>query len=346
MKINLAILAVLVASMTLAVKLSNSLENAQSSMGKFCTVQKDSGWWLWRTNDLSTDPCSVLLNQYCTDSRCRVVSSGNYLLNGKNQVEVSCQGFESSFSGIGGYPFDKAYQTVTNPFRPSCIFRVASSENQLEASRPTSAQSPSTSIFQKPFQDNFPVTNVFDHDSPQQFRNSNGYVITWKGNRLQVGNPGAYIDGHEGYDWIMPVGTPIFAVADGEVEFSGEGQAFSCPVLGGRIVTGLYLYVIHTTPNGSRFRSEYAHLSQINVMRGERVRAGQLVGLSGNTGCSTEPHLHFAVRRLTGTNNGQPTLIDPYGWSGNGVDPWSIHPEGASSIWLWKAGQEPRIFSR
>ncbi|MCL1464234.1 M23 family metallopeptidase [Argonema galeatum A003/A1] len=153
------------------------------------------------------------------------------------------------------------------------------------------------------------------------------------------------MDGHEGYDWLMPEGTPLLAVAPGVVSFAGEGQPFRCPPLGNRTVTGLYLYIIHTAPNGERFQSEYVHLSRIGVQNGQPVRSGQQIGLSGNTGCSTAPHLHFGVRRLTNTNNGQPTLIDPYGWSGNNPDPWSQNPNGANSVMLWKKGQAPRIFS-
>jgi murein DD-endopeptidase MepM/ murein hydrolase activator NlpD len=352
-KNHLAVLPALLTFAALSIGLgsgvNNSIASAQTRAGRFCNVQKDGGWWLWTTNDLSADPCSVLLSQYCTDPGCRVVSSGTYLLDGRNQVQVSCQGFQSSFSGVGGKPFELAYQSVTNPFKPSCLFRVASSGTANSAPAPNSTSIPSPtsiSLFQKPFSGNFPTTNVFDHDLPQQFRDRNGYVTTWQGNKRRVGLSGAYIDGHEGYDWIMPVGTRILAVADGVVEWAAQEQPFSCPTLGGRIVSGLSVAITHTAANGSRFRSIYGHLDQISVSRGERVRSGQLVGLSGNTGCSTEPHLHFAVRRLTGTNNGQSALIDPYGWSGNGVDPWSVHPEGAASILLWKDRQAPRLFYR
>jgi len=199
-------------------------------------------------------------------------------------------------------------------------------------------------LFQKPFSGNFATTNVFDHDLPQVFKDRNGYVINWKGEKHLVGKPGSYIDSHEGYDWVMPVGVPLLAVADGTVEFAGEERPFNCPTLGGKTVAGLFLNIVHVLPNGESLRSEYVHLNQIVVSNGQKVKSGQPVGYSGNTGCSTEPHLHFAVRKLTGTNNGQPALIDPYGWSSNETDPWSIHPEGAASILLWKGGQAPKIF--
>jgi hypothetical protein len=51
--------------------------------------------------------------------------------------------------------------------------------------------------------------------------------------------------------------------------------------------------------------------------------------------------LHFDVRRLTNTNNGLPTPIDPFGWQGAGADPWAQHPDGAESLWLWRQGEAP-----
>lgn len=199
-------------------------------------------------------------------------------------------------------------------------------------------------LFQKPFSGNFATTNVFDHDLPKEFKDRNGYMINWKGEKHLVGKPGSSIDGHEGYDWVMPLGVSLLAVADGTVEFAGEERPFNCPTLGGKTVAGLHVNIVHVLPNGESLRSEYVHLNQIVVSNGQKVKSGQLVGYSGNTGCSTGPHLHFAVRKLTGTNNGQPALIDPYGWSSNETDPWSIHPEGAASILLWKGGQAPKIF--
>jgi murein DD-endopeptidase MepM/ murein hydrolase activator NlpD len=185
--------------------------------------------------------------------------------------------------------------------------------------------------FSRPFLGDFYLTNFFDHDLPFQGTDDNGYQATWWGERTRG------IDGHNGYDWVMPEGTPLLAMADGEVLQALQIPPGSCPT-GSKIVE-----VLHVLPNSEQVSSMYRHMSRIDVATGDQVRAGQQIGLSGNTGCSTEPHLHFTVWRYTSTNNGQPARIDPYGWEGPSADPWAEHPEGAESIRLWKDGEAPSI---
>lgn len=186
------------------------------------------------------------------------------------------------------------------------------------------------------------TTNLHDHDIPQSFFD-NGRKVSFWGEQYDI----LGYEGHEGYDWRMAEGTPILAAAAGSV-VAAVSPAFFCPVTNTTIPEdGNGLVVIeHQLPGGVRLRSLYAHLSRRDVAPGQPVTAGQQIGLSGNVGCSLNPHLHFAVFRLTQTNNGQPSLIDPYGWEGPGPDPWVGNPGGASSIRLWKQGQAPELFSR
>ncbi|TVQ47737.1 MAG: M23 family metallopeptidase [Gloeocapsa sp. DLM2.Bin57] len=89
---------------------------------------------------------------------------------------------------------------------------------------------------------------------------------------------------HEGVDFPVPIGTPIVAVADGKIETA-------------RDLNGYGLIVIIRHQQNTR-ESRYAHLSQIFVQPGEYVKEGTVIGLSGNTGMSTGPHLHFEWREL------------------------------------------------
>lgn len=86
---------------------------------------------------------------------------------------------------------------------------------------------------------------------------------------------------HAGVDIPGPVGTPIYATADGIV---GRAQR-----LGGY---GNYIEVEH----GQGIQTRYGHLSAIHVKPNERVRRGQLIGSMGSTGRSTGSHLHYEVR--------------------------------------------------
>ncbi len=88
---------------------------------------------------------------------------------------------------------------------------------------------------------------------------------------------------HRGVDVADDAGTAIYAPADGIVTFAGGNPG-----------TGLGYYVQIQHQHG--FSSVLAHLSQWNVRLGEQVRRGQIVGLLGNTGNSTGPHLHFEIK--------------------------------------------------
>lgn len=86
---------------------------------------------------------------------------------------------------------------------------------------------------------------------------------------------------HTGIDIALPIGSEIRAADGGVVTFAGYSNSY-----------GRYLIIDH----GGNVSTLYAHNSQLKVSRGDRVHQGQLVALSGNTGYSTGPHLHFEVR--------------------------------------------------
>ncbi|MEU1226884.1 M23 family metallopeptidase [Streptomyces sp. NPDC005828] len=91
---------------------------------------------------------------------------------------------------------------------------------------------------------------------------------------------------HSGQDFAVPVGTPVKAAAAGTVVKAGPNGGGDGPAYGNAIV------IKHA--NGTY--SQYAHLSKIQVHIGQKVGAGQQIALSGNTGNSSGPHLHFEIR--------------------------------------------------
>lgn len=96
---------------------------------------------------------------------------------------------------------------------------------------------------------------------------------------------------HKGIDWACNIGTNVYAAAAGEIVNAGWVNGY-----------GYCIEVAHS--NGSHTR--YGHLSQINVSYGQTVNQGDVIGLSGNTGNSTGPHLHFEVI----INGGQVNPLD------------------------------------
>jgi murein DD-endopeptidase MepM/ murein hydrolase activator NlpD len=196
------------------------------------------------------------------------------------------------------------------------------------------------SLLSRPFGGVFPLTNYFDHSLPLQFEDADGYQVTGCDERVVAAGR---VDGHNGYDWLLPSGTPVVAAAEGQVIFAGADPPFACPPLGRTVSGQLAIEIKHPAMSGEEFSSVYVHLSRIDVVVGQSVSRAQTVGLSGNTGCSTTPHLHFHVWRFTHTNSGRPTRVDPYGWDGRRRDPWEGHPSGAESIWLWRPGEAPPL---
>ncbi|MGW6455291.1 M23 family metallopeptidase [Streptomyces sp. NPDC055078] len=91
---------------------------------------------------------------------------------------------------------------------------------------------------------------------------------------------------HSGQDFAVPTGTTVKSVGPGTVVKAGPNGAGDGPAYGNAVV------VKH---DGNTY-SQYAHLSQVNVKIGQQVKGGQKIALSGNTGNSSGPHLHFEIR--------------------------------------------------
>ena len=85
---------------------------------------------------------------------------------------------------------------------------------------------------------------------------------------------------HNGHDWAVNTGTKVRAAAEGVVELAYFSESY-----------GYNILINHN--NG--FKTRYAHLSEVKVSKREKVEQSQVIALSGSTGFSTGPHLHFEV---------------------------------------------------
>ena len=103
---------------------------------------------------------------------------------------------------------------------------------------------------------------------------------------------------HMGLD-IRANYVPVLATEDNGVVLSAKNEG-----KGGNVIR-----VEYARADGSKYQTAYMHLSEMNVKEGDRVSAGQAIGISGNTGNSTGPHLHFSVKKV-GTD-GDSEQIDP-----------------------------------
>jgi len=85
---------------------------------------------------------------------------------------------------------------------------------------------------------------------------------------------------HYGMDFVAPVGTAVYATADGVVTMASEYLGY-----------GNYIKIDH----GYEYETAYGHLNSIGVRKGQKVVRGQVIGTVGNTGISTGDHLHYEV---------------------------------------------------
>lgn len=142
-------------------------------------------------------------------------------------------------------------------------------------------------------------------NSPIQWPFTRGVPISsWFGTRVApCSGCSSY---HDGIDMTPGVGTPIQAIADGVVSRVGNPSG----------ALGVYAVVDHVI-NGQRVSSLYAHMlsGSLSVKVGDRVKVTDLIGLVGDTGQSTGPHLHLGVF-LDGTQ-----AVDPFAWLQKEVSP-------------------------
>lgn len=111
------------------------------------------------------------------------------------------------------------------------------------------------------------------------------YTLPFNGNYSITSDYGKRIlngmsDFHDGIDFGCPTGTQILSIEEGKVVVAGKDQ-----------YGGLYIDILMIDGRKAR----YVHLSKIDVVVGQLILKGQYIGLSGNTGNSSGPHLHFGL---------------------------------------------------
>lgn len=200
----------------------------------------------------------------------------------------------------------------------------------------TQASTPSNQFLTRPYPTWHSINSVFDHCNPDYTQDgrvcefdgsvglkSNGVDPGFSLGYAQTprGQDYLYYDGHNGWDYGLNYEN-VLAAAPGTVRLAGIDSVNPC--------YGQTIIIDH--PNG--FSTRYAHLSQIYVSPGQSVDRAQVIAQSGNTGCSSGPHLHFGVYMTSSW-----TAIDPWGWWGApAADPW---PSDQGSLWLTGSAQFP-----
>jgi hypothetical protein len=155
-------------------------------------------------------------------------------------------------------------------------------------------------------------------------------------------NPSDYLPygfpGHEGIDWYLPVGTPIFAVADGAVSYINRNPGAS--------PYGIYVRMSH---QGGQYETIYAHLSQVMVGENQSVPAGDVIALSGNTGHSTGPHLHFTLKKRGATDTGETNypknVVNPHPYL-ESSPPVNVPPQSPKTTFDVQVVAEDGLFLR
>ncbi|MEU9351826.1 LysM peptidoglycan-binding domain-containing M23 family metallopeptidase [Streptomyces griseoloalbus] len=162
------------------------------------------------------------------------------------------------------------------PKKPSPSKSSDSSEPKTE--KP--AEKPAAQPSEQPSSDTSAQTTASD-----QAANASGYSSPVPGGGLGTAYKVAgsmWSSGyHTGVDFSVPTGTSLKAVGSGTVVSAGWAGAY-----GNQVVIKL----------ADGYYAQYAHLSSLSVSAGQTVSGGQQVGLSGSTGNSTGPHLHFEIR--------------------------------------------------
>lgn len=363
--------------------------NEPLGSGHYCNMIMPDGSWDFEKSGAT--PCATLRSRH---PRGTIVRAGIYSTTGINNVHVRCDnGNVTEPEDVGTAPLIHAYNAVGHT-QNRCVFTVSP-----KAMRVFNAPFPVSAWDRDYGWRGYSVGHVFDH-VPQcvvgdpgcpcpdkncpvslaPFGNGEINSTNWLDNNGRAVT--TYQENQNAYDYIINEGTPLRSLGYGTVVTSRDRDLASFH-LGGTTYQGeIYIrYDVGSDPvYAETFVAYYAHIGKRVVVTGQTVAPGQLIGYSGTTGASSDPHLHFGLFRLSNTNgrtvagqnsfgyhipfralltNGYgfnaeaaPGAIDPYGWRAGDLDPmgyrWSYADSGVGVIgigaWspqMWISGEVP-----
>lgn len=192
-----------------------------------------------------------------------------------------------------------------------------------------------------PFAGTKTVSTVFDHAYPvyalevdPPYNGNNRTVIHRDGTEWPSVFPAPCVgySGHPGIDYDMVYDYVLASHGGQVVEAGWQNPQNRRQDLGLRVE-------IQVTNSTGIYKTRYGHLSTLMVAKNQLVSQGKVIAISGNTGNSTGPHLHFEVRKQHGPNTNTFHPVNPYGWGGVALDPWE-NAEGPgsrpASVNLWQ----------
>jgi murein DD-endopeptidase MepM/ murein hydrolase activator NlpD len=140
--------------------------------------------------------------------------------------------------------------------------------------------------------------------------------VNWPLARYRYGGV-FFANAHTGIDIPAPKGTPVQSAGPGEVIWAGYGLSFLQAEY--QDAYGIAVAIKHDFGyQGQVLYTVYAHMDTAYVIRGQRVETGDLIGIVGETGKVSGPHLHFEVRlgdnRYFGSRNPELWIAPPQGW--------------------------------
>ena len=146
---------------------------------------------------------------------------------------------------------------------------------------------------------------------------------------------------HRAIDFRALVGTPVFAAEDGtgRVVYHWNGRVTQ----GDTNSYGNMVKIEHTAYKGGKLETLYAHLNSITVKVGQKVKTGEVIGYSGQTGNCFGAHLHFEVRWKGVRENPLCWLDDDFKPASRGVILWANANQHSVQVDKQEAAEEPKV---